>query len=224
MASWKRITLAISFLLGGVSFFGYTSINQFNLALDDLSASSYQLANTHSAYQAFSRPAKDLASTTLDIFVDTATSTDMASTTPDMSVGSATSTKVGLFSVSAVPELSFIFPKNTTKVYAGCTYHISWKSSTAVSLLEVTLLDTGTRIAVGPKTSGLVKENVVEENLQNLNWKVGRVWPGEYYISVLKINGTSTKIKSQVFAIKEMPKDTSIKEKEKICKESGGSF
>ncbi|MEK7681030.1 MAG: hypothetical protein AAB348_03225 [Patescibacteria group bacterium] len=55
-----------------------------------------------------------------------------------------------------------------------------------------------------------------------MDWKVGEIWPGEYYIKASNINGFV--LRSGIFMIKKMPKDISIDEKQKICKESKGLF
>jgi len=89
-----------------------------------------------------------------------------------------------------------------------------------ISSLEAALIDAGVREAIPPKTSGLAKENIIEKESQNLNWKVGFVWPGAYYIKISKINGVEAVFRSKVFEINNMPKGISAAEREKICKES----
>jgi len=91
-------------------------------------------------------------------------------------------------------------------------------------LLEIALFDDGTNKSIGPSTSGLARENKIESNSQSLDWKVGVVWPGKYYIKVSNINGVELENYSKTFTIKNMPKGISIGEKEKLCKESDGSF
>jgi|SRR3989338_337045 len=201
MKSWIRITLVISVLIGGTTSFGYWSINQFDSAFDNLSASN--LANTHSVYPSFKQNA-GLASTSPEISGELATSTDSRQ---------ATSTDL---------KLSFTFPQKDTEVYIGCTYPISWQSSTTINLLEASLIDAGTREAVGPKTGGLAKENTIEKEPQNLNWKVGFVWPGAYYIKVSKINGVEAEFRSKTFQIGKLPEGINEEEKINICRESSG--
>jgi hypothetical protein len=70
--------------------------------------------------------------------------------------------------------------------------------------LKTALLDAGTREAIEPIASGLARENKIEPNSQNLDWKVGEVWPGKYYIKVSNINGVD--LESKVFTIRKMPK------------------
>lgn len=126
--------------------------------------------------------------------------------------------------VSSSLGLSFNFPKKGDEVYIGCTYPISWQSSTTINSLVTVLVDAGARESIDPIASGLAKESVIETDPQNLNWKVGFVWPGEYYIKVLKINDADVEIRSEVFTINNMPKGINTDEREKICKKSGGLF
>ena len=188
MKNRMRIFLLCFVLLGGTAIFGYWSINQFNQAFDNLNTS--YLANTNSVYPFFKKDA-GLASTSPEILMTLATSTD--------------------------PKLSFTFPQKDTEVYVGCTYPISWQSSAMISSLEAALIDAGMKEAMGPIASGLARENKIEPNSQSLDWKVGVVWPGAYYITVSKINGVEAEFRSKVFKINEMPKGIDKKEKLKIC-------
>ncbi len=197
MKSWKRITLVVFVLIGGTMSFGYWSISQFDSALDDLSASYF--TNSHSVY-----PVRDNASNGVY-----PSSSELASTSleisPEVSGELTASTGSELASIS----LSFTFPPKRDKVYIGCTYPISWQSSTTINSLETALVDAGARKAIEPKISGLAKENTIEKGSQNLNWKVGfSVWPGAYYIKVSKINDIEAEFRSKVFQINQMPKGT----------------
>ena len=213
--------MVIFVLIGGTISFGYWSINQFNGALDDLSASYF--ANIRSAYSVRGDasngvyPPKDgLASASPEISgeLTASTSSELASTSPEISATLAPPT---------APKLSFTFPQKDTKVYIGCTYLISWQPTTMISSLEAALIDAGARKAIEPKISGLAKENTIEKESQNLNWKVGfSVWPGAYYIKVSKVNGVEAEFRSQVFKISQMPKGIDEEEKINICRESGG--
>jgi len=197
-----RIFLICFVFVGGAAFFGYWSMNQFNRYFDGLSTS---LANVNSAHRSFSRPSRpneEIALTTLDIFVGSATSTDP---------GSSSST-------STVSKLSLTFPENNTEVYIGCTYPISWHSSTTVNSLEVALIDVDTGETSGPIASGLAEEYEIKTDSQSLDWEVGVVWPGEYFILISKINGVEEEIKSKYFMINKMPEDISDNERENICK------
>ena len=191
MKSWKYITLIILILVGGAASFGYWSINQFDRVFDNLSAT--YLANTHQAYSFLKQRA------------------ELASTSPEV---------LGVIATSTESKLSLAFPQKDTDVYVGCTYSILWKTSTTTNSLEIALVNASTKESIGPKTSGLAKENAIEKESQNLNWKVGFVWPGAYYIKISKINGAEAVFRSKVFEINNMPKSISAAEREKICKES----
>jgi hypothetical protein len=193
MNDWKRITLVTFALIGGVTLFGYWSLNQFDNVFDNLGAA--YITNTAPVSLSLKTDSEALATST-------ATSTDMGT---DL-------------------ELAFTFPQSGDRVYYGCTYPISWQSSTTINSLGTTLIDAGTGESAGPIASGLAKENAIEKDLQNLNWKVGNVWPGDYYIRVSKINGIETEFKSKVFEINRIPEEIDASEQESICKESGGSL
>src|SRR3989344_7429859 len=199
MRNWKRITLVIIILIGGTMSFGYWSIDQFSNAFDDLSDS--YLANTYSTYLSFKQNA-EFTSTSPDISeeVATSTNTELATTSPETS---------GSITGSADPELSFTFPQSNSQIYIGCTYPISWQSPTAINSLETDLIDGGTRKPMGPITSGLAKENTIEKDSQNLEWKVGSLWPGPYYIKVSKINGVEAEFRSRTFQISGLPEGIS---------------
>src|SRR3989344_7375 len=216
MKSWIRITLVISILIGGTTSFGYWSNNQFNNVFYSLSAS---LANTYSAYPSFRRKA-ELASTSPEMLGELATSTKGIVLATTSTTTTATVTPV---TASANSELSFTFPQSNAQVYIGCTYPISWQSSATIISLETALIDAGTREPVGPVASGLAKESVIEKDSQNLNWKVGNVWPGAYYIKVSRINGVEAESRSKVFEINKMSANISTSEKATVCKGSSGS-
>ncbi len=107
-------------------------------------------------------------------------------------------------------------------MYIGCTYQISLQSSSTLQVLETVLIYAGTGEAVGPIASGLAKENTIAPDTQDLTWKVGSVWHGEYVISISKVNGVEMKAESRVFTIRQMPEGLKASERGKMCKESGG--
>ena len=211
MKNWIRIFLVSFVLIGGTISFGYWSINRFNQAFDVNLNASY-LANTYSVYPVFKQNAGS-ASTSPEISGELATSTGSQSSPKAMTgeAGQVTPTD---------PELSFTFPQKDTRVYIGCTYQISWQSSTTIHSLETVLVDAGTGESVGPIASGLEKENTIERDLQNLEWKVRVIWPGTYYIKVSKINGVEVEFRSKIFEINNMPKGIDEEEKINICGES----
>lgn len=199
MKNWIRTFLVCFVLVGGTAFFAYHSLNQFNKTLDDISASSFAIA--------MMPPIP---------FSDKTNKEHTPTTTPEIISASAASS-----ATSTDLEPSFIFPKNN-EVYIGCTYQLSFHSPTTIHSLETALIDAGTIETIGPISSGLARENKIEPNSQSLDWKVGVVWPGEYYIKVSNMNGVD--LKSKVFTIRKMPKGISADEREKICNESDGSF
>lgn len=209
MNSFKRIAI-VFVLLGGVSVFGYWSNTQFNQVLDD---SFYEHASANLFYsikkniESASTSPETLEEKDMDDI-----DTDIGTTTQPISDALATSTV----------EFSYTFPKKGDVFYIGCAYPISWQSSTKIDLLGVSLVDAGTREVVGPIASGLAKENSIEKDLQNIEWKVGSVWPGPYYIKASNINGVQTEFRSDQFEINKMSENISTSEKEIICKGSGG--
>ena len=213
MKNWIRIFLVCFVLIGGTAFFVYQLSNQFNNALDNLSASSFAIAKIPPIHFFDKTNKEQIPTSTPETISIPAVSTDPISTsTPETISTSTTPTDL---------KLSFIFPKKNNEVYIGCVYQLFFQSSTAVYPLETVLLDAGTREAVEPIASGLARENKIEPNSQNLDWKVGEVWPGEYYIKVSNVNGVD--LESKVFTIRKMPKGISVDERERNCKESDGS-
>ena len=220
MKNWIRIILVCFALVGGTAFFAYQLLilNKFNNTLDNLSASIFAIANTPPIPFSDKTNKEQIPTPTPEIIGASATSTDkeqISTTTPGIIGTSATSTDLGL---------SFIFPQKGSEVYIGCTYQLSLQSSTTMRSLETALVDADTREIVEPIESGLAKENKIELNSQGLDWKVGVVGPGEYYIKVSNINDVDLETKSKIFLISKIPKSASPDEREKICKESDGSF
>ena len=193
MSNWKRISLIIFVLIGGTVAFGYWSINQFNLAFNSLDTS--YLASTHEAYSSLKREV------------------NLASTSPQVSEISASSTDM---------EVSFSFPKKGFNIYSGCTYEIPLQSSTTLASLEASLVDRGTKDLIDTTKSGLAKEIKIESDSSNFKWKVGSVWPGEYYIQTSKINGSDIQTKSEIFLINRMPEDIDVPAQKEICNKSSG--
>ncbi len=182
-------------LIGGTATFSYWSINQFNLAFNSLDTS--YLASTHEAYSSLRRQV------------------DLASTSPQASQISASSTDTNI-------ELSFSFPKKGFNIYSGCTYEIPLQSSTTIASIEASLIDRGTKDLINITKSGLQKNIELENSSQNFKWKVGSVWPGEYYIQTSKINGSDIQTKSEIFLINRMPEDIDVPAQKEICKQSNG--
>jgi hypothetical protein len=195
MEGWKRITLVASILIGSVSFFGYWSISQLNQVFDTLSLnlSAASVAHTRAVSSFLEKKLEVVASTSPAVFNVFATSTDPAD------------------------AVSFAFLQEESGLYSGCTYPISLQASTTIASVEATLVEGGTRDPVEYKVSGLAKENALEKS-QQIQWKVGAVSPGAYYIKISKIDGVAAAIRSNPFTIQSMPEGIDEKEKDSLCR------
>lgn len=217
MKNWIRIFLVCFVLVGGTAFFAYRSLNQFNDALDNISASSLVIAKIPPIPFSDQTNKEQIPTSTLEI-ISTSTPAIISTSTTDI-ISTSTSTSA----TSTDLNMSFVFPKkNNEVVYVGCTYQLSFQSSTTIHSLEAVLFDAGAIKIIEPITSGLARENKIEPNSQNLDWKVGVVWPGEYYIKVSNINGVDLENYSKVFMINKMPRGISVDERKKLCKKSDG--
>jgi hypothetical protein len=192
MKNTKRIILLIIIFIGGTLAFAYWALYHFNLAFSDFDKlSENNLISINSSNN------NRLATTSIFI----ATTTDSARQDANQETQ-----EIGF---------NFVFPDHKTDVYTGCKYKISWTSSLNVNSINLSLVDAGTRETIGPIAGGIPK-NISGEKIENFDWKVGAVWPGEYYILASSINGENLKEKSAILNIKEIPAGTDI---EKICSE-----
>ena len=217
MKNWIRIFLLCFVLVGGTTFFAFHSLNLFNEALDDLGSSSLAIAKIPPI------PISDKTNKTNEEKIPTSTPETVSTSTLE----TVSTTTLETVSTSTPPtdlKIPFIFPEKNNEVFVGCTYKLLFKPSTAIRLLETTLIDAGTIETIDPVVSGLTRENKIETNSQSLDWKVGVVVPGDYYIKVSDINSLELENYSKVFTINKIPKVTSVEEIEKICQESNGSF
>lgn len=213
MRTWQRIILVTFVLIGGTAFFGYWSLNQFDSVFDTLSY--LDTANT-SVLISSSKKDVEVASTSLpEIF---------ATSTSEIISGLATATTTSEIATSTSLEFYLTFPKEGDELYIGCMYELPLQSSMVISSLDTSLIDAGTREAIGPVASGLARENKISSASQILDWKIGAVWPGEYYIKMSNINGVDLENKSKVFKINKISGGVSIEERGEKCNESGGSF
>lgn len=224
-----RIFLVCFVLIGGTAFFVYQSLNQFNDALDNLSASSLAISKISSVSFSDKKNNEQIpTSTPENISTSTSTLEYISTSTPGIistsTISTSTPETISTPMTSADLKLSFIFPKKNNGIYAGCTYQLSFYSSTTIHSLEAALIDAGATKTIDPTVSGLTMENKIEPNSQSLDWKVGVVWPGEYYIKVSNINDIDLENYSKVFMIRKMPRGISVDERKKLCKESDGSF
>jgi len=200
MKNWVRVIIVSSFLVGGTGFFAHLSFKQLDNELNNLSASYLAAENITSTFLLNEIRNNRISTTTLGSASSTATT-------------SATSTDV---------SFAIVFPPKNEDVYIGCSYQVPLVSSTTIRSLETALIDAGTGEATGPIASGLAKENSVDASSQSFIWKIGAVWPGEYVISVSKIDGVEASTKSKYFVIDKIPEGISALERGNLCKESGG--
>ncbi|MBI2046426.1 MAG: hypothetical protein HYT28_03350 [Parcubacteria group bacterium] len=207
MQDWKRILLVVFVLIGGTTSFAFWSFQQFDHVFDNTfeNLSAFYVAISPRVHEPSS-----IATTTTEI----ATSTPTTSSDQDNEQDN----------IDPKFQLVFLPKPKGEDVYIGCTYEISWLASTTIKSLETVLIDAGTRKPTGPITSGLDKENNIEADSQSLQWKVGVAWPGEYFISISNVNGTTTDERSRKFIINEMPNGANKKEQKILCKETGGNL
>lgn len=196
MKNWIRVTLVSSVLIGGTALLSHQLLREFDEALNNLSASYSAIASMPSVSPSEKRDGEQGATTTPENLSTSATSTDV--------------------------HASFTFPKKGGDLYSDCTYPIGLQSSSTIDSLEIALVDAGTREVAGPIASGLAKESNIEPGSQTLAWKVGMVWPGEYFILISNINGVTTETQSEYFLIHEISEDVSTSTREAMCKETGG--
>ncbi len=199
MKNWIRVIILILILVGGTVFFRYWSLKEFNSAFDNIDASYYALSALST--NTFSLRSSDKSSELI--------TEEIATSSQEALAVVATSTELVPF---------FTSPQNGDEVHIGCTYQISWQPSIMVDLFEIDLIDTNTEKPLDPETSGLSRENIVKKDLQNLDWKVGAVLPGEYYLKSSKINGVDTDKRSGVFIISKISEKLSSGDKVSLCK------
>jgi hypothetical protein len=214
MSATKRIIAVSIVLVGSAVIFRFWSLGQFNGALDQMTAA---VANSNTVtVAAIVAPPVPAAPVVAVASTSTSISTSTASTIIAISTTTTTST-------DAQPTLTFIFPDNTSQLYNGCTYPVTWQSSTTVDTLGITLVDAGSQKNIGPANSGLAATTTVIAT-SSFPWKVSVTWPGKYYISIFGINGIDTKARSRIFHANAFPANTSHSDKQSFCQDSGGNL
>lgn len=119
-------------------------------------------------------------------------------------------------------NFSFEFPGKNKTLYEGCTYPLAWIASTTITSMNLSLVDAGTGTSVDEGVSG-IQYDVRGEDLRGVLWKVGaRVWPGQYFLKLESLNGTTTQEKSYRFMVGTLQGYTTASEQERLCTESGG--
>lgn len=206
MKNGIRIFLVSFVLIGGTALFGYWSLNRFNHSLDTLRDTCFEIANKPQILYCDKTNKEQIATVTP---VPEPVPEPAPEPTPSVEGGEpepAPEPPPEITPTSATPtnlNLSFVFPKKGDEVYNGCTYEISFQSSAAIGSLLTALVDAGAKEPVEPSKSGLAEENEIQPNAQSFDWKVGTVWPGEYYLKVSDINDVV--LRSGVFTIKNKP-------------------
>ena len=219
MKNGIRIFLVCFVLVGGTAFFAYWSLNQSNKTLDVLSDSYRAIANIPQI--PLPKTTTEQAPTPPPEITVTPTPTETIPSSIDAQVPATPPEVIPTTAEPADLNLSFVFPKKGSEIYIDCTYQFSFQSAAAIGSLLAVLVDAGARETIDPFESGLARQNTVEPNSRVLDWNVGPVWPGNYYIKVTDRNGVV--LRSDVFKVRKMSNSLRADEREKICEESDGS-
>jgi hypothetical protein len=107
-------------------------------------------------------------------------------------------------------------PVKDANLYIGCKYSISISSSSIINSIGMSLYDFGTRKVQGPIASGISKD-ITGKDIKSIEWKVGNIWPGKYFISTSTVNGLDLSKKSSGFNINKIPQDISKDKIEEFC-------
>jgi hypothetical protein len=108
-------------------------------------------------------------------------------------------------SSTTIDSTKFSFSNKKDNLYQGCTYDIDLDLGDTVNInyVGVLLVDSGTKKEIISKDSGLIHSTTFKNN--RFRWSVGNVWPGEYYLSIVMIDGHDVLVKSEKFFIEEKP-------------------
>ncbi len=196
MKNISRITLFIVIFIGGSLAFRYWALDNFNLAFSDF----------------------DKVSVASSYIKETSKNEIISGEIVVPVVLNETTKILPVVEKEIKPEdLSFIFPLKGSSLYQGCKYDVILDSSSSINNIDYALVDVGTRTPIGPVSSGLPK-NAQMEIANAIEWKVGNVWPGAYYILTSNINDKDIKKRSDFFNIKKIPSDVNLKDIEDFCK------
>ena len=196
-----RIIFFSIVLMGGALYFGYWAHNRFNQAFTDIDTATTTVV-AHSVVAHASIP-------TLP--------TPQATPKPDISTPAQPETPKPTAVVlpkESTKDFAFTAPTKGMTLYQGCTYTIAW--SPEVSTVAMALVDAGTREHMGPVTSGIPK-TVTGAAKKSIEWKVGSVWPGQYYILTASINDAAKVVKSGTFDIESIPKTMTPEQAKSLC-------
>ena len=192
MTNTKRILFIITIFIGGALFFAFWAINNFNVEISNIE----KLSESNITHQV-SQNKEDVGTTTENVLAS-AISTSSNEIIQDIKLD------------TGEPNFKFSFPTTTIDVYKGCKYKIFWTSAININSISLSLIDAGNKKLIGPVVSGIPK-NISDKNSQSLEWKVGNIWPGKYYILVSEINEKSLIEKSSIINVNEIPDGSDIK-------------
>ncbi len=208
MKEIRYIVFIIIILIGGAIIFRYWALNNINLALSDI--------DKNDVFEVYI-PKKVV----LEAIVEPENKGFSSSPTTEKVLTSSEVRKEESVRVVNIDskklDISFISPKKDENLYIGCKYQISFYSSSAVNSIGMSLNDFGTRKAQGPIASGIAKE-ITGIDIKSIEWKIGNVWPGKYFISTLVVNGQDLSKKSSGFNINKIPEDIKKINIEEFCK------
>lgn len=196
MNPWKKIFAIAFVLVGGTASFGIWSISQFEKAFSQMEVKSDTQRAT--AISIVSSAQEVISSST--IAIDQGTSTLVSTTTI---FNATTSDQVASTTVSVFEpkDFSLTFPTQGKILYTGCTYDISWASSTRVDTFNLWLVDSDKIEKLRSDKSGLYGASSTPF-IGKMIWKVGDIVPGSYYILISKIDGVDVTYRSEKFIIK----------------------
>ncbi len=207
MKNILRIILFMVILIGSALLFRFWALNNFNLAFSDL--------NNESFPSNFPKTAVSDIETIpiIEVMAPEIISEEVYSDNKIIKDESKDINKEELKDIN----LTFTSPSKDANLYIGCKYQISLSSSAIIKSINLSLYDFGTRQSQGPVSSGISRNNTADD-IKNIEWKVGGVWPGKYFISTSDVNGQELNKKSSAFNIIKVPENINKTNIEEFCK------
>lgn len=201
MKNAKRIILVTILLIGGTLIFGYWSLRQFDLVFNNTTETSI----TKSIFSIFSKDKKNEVKDETNEEFPAPIVQDVEESPLVIETNIITNQEE---SEERELNLTFFSPVKENNFFIGCKYNIIWRSEVASDQLVFSLVDAGMRKKVSTFKSGM-PENTTITNAKSLEWKVGDVWPGRYYVLISGASDEYLKKRSEVFEIKQIPQGTS---------------
>lgn len=191
MNHWKKILSIAIILVGGTAIFGYWAINEFDKVFSRLVDTNNQVAK-----------AGDLVSIVeSSVVVSTSTDSTVSTSTP---VEIAITTLIsGYFDPN---NFSIITPQKGNTLYVGCNYNVKWNEPNLLSDADLWVVNAETIEKVHPSTS-LLSVSSTTEPVSNIDWKIGNIATGTYYILFSKINDQDFTYRSDKFYVEELGSD-----------------